>query len=109
MPSPPSIVAGQDKHPPAVMAGKSCTTTTKGCGSASGMAVPPYFVFAPKRMVQDLMKLASGAGSSMSDSGWCNSETFRRYISHHFLKFAPARDYQHILLLLDVTCVYWFD
>ena len=37
----------------------------------------------------------------MSDSGWSNSEIFRRYLSDHFLKFAPARDGQYILLLLD--------
>ena len=100
--TPPSVVAGQDIHPPAVTSGRSSTTTIIVCGSASGMAVPPYFVFAGKRMVPDLMKGASpSAGSSMSDSGWSNSEIFRRYLSDHFLKFAPARDGQYILLLLD--------
>ena len=37
----------------------------------------------------------------MSDSGWSNSDIFRRYLSDHFLKFVPARTDQHILLLLD--------
>ena len=72
---PYSTISFADIHPPAVIAGKSCTTSTIGCGSASGMAVSPYFVFVPKRMVQDLMKGNSpGAGYSMSDSGWSNLE-----------------------------------
>ena len=53
--TPPSVVAGQDIHPPAVTSGRSSTTTIIGCGSARDMAVPPYFVFAGKRMVPDLM------------------------------------------------------
>ena len=66
------------------------------------MAVPPYFVFAGKRMIPDLMKGAlPGAACSMDDSGWSNSDIFRRYLSDHFLKFVPARTDQHILLLLD--------
>ena len=99
--TPPSVVAMQDIHPLAVTAGMSCTTTTIGCGSASGMAVSPYYVFVPKRILQDLMKGNSpGAASWLSDSFWSNSEIFRRYMSDHFLKFAPDRDDQHILLLL---------
>ena len=44
------------------------------------MSVPPYFVFAGKRVVPDLIKGASpGAGTSMSDSGWSNSESFRPF------------------------------
>ena len=39
--TPPAVVSGNKIHPSAVTAGKSTTTTIIGCGSASGMAVPP--------------------------------------------------------------------
>ena len=100
---PPSIVAGTDYHPNAVTAGRSKTTTILGCGSAGGVAIPPFFVFAGKRMLPELMKGATpGAAGTVSDSGWSNGEVFRKYLEEHFLKFIPNREPdQHILLLLD--------
>ena len=44
--TPPAVVAGTDFHPPSVVSQKGQTTTIIGCGSASGVAVPPFFVFA---------------------------------------------------------------
>ena len=99
---PPHVVASTLFHPPAVTAGKSNTTTVFGCGSASGMAVPPYFVFPGKRMLPDLMAGATpGAEGTVSDSGWSNSAVFREYLEDHFLKFVPSNSDQKILLLLD--------
>ena len=47
--SPPHIVSVIDYHPQSVTSGKSQTTTILGCGSASGVAIPPFFIFAGKR------------------------------------------------------------
>ncbi|XP_041376339.1 uncharacterized protein LOC121388791 isoform X2 [Gigantopelta aegis] len=101
--SPPRVVAGRDQHPQAVTSGKSLTTTIIGCGSASGIAIPPFFVFAGKRKMPELMHGASpGADCEMSDTGWSNSDIFRHYLQDHFIKFIPQRQPdQHLLLLLD--------
>ena len=100
---PPSVVAGTEYHLNAVTAGRSQTTTILGCGSAGGVAIPPFFVFAGKRMLPELMEGATpGAAGTVSDSGWSNGEVFRKYLEEHFLKFIPHREPdQHILLLLD--------
>ena len=100
--NPPSIVAGTDYHHNAVTAGRSKTTTLLGCGSAGGVAIPPFFVFPGKRMLPELMDGATpGAAGTVSDSGWSNGEVFRKYLDEHFLNFIPQREPgQHILLLL---------
>ena len=67
---PPSIVAGTDYHPSAVTAGRSKTTTILGCGSAGGVAIPLFFVFAGKHMLPELMKCATvGAAGTASRLG----------------------------------------
>lgn len=99
---PPYIVASADHSAQAVTSGKGKTVTVLGCGSASGMAIPPYFIFPGKRMNQDLLKGASpGADGTMSETGWSNSEVFRKYLEFHFLKFVPGRNDDSILLILD--------
>ena len=54
-------------------------------------------------MMPELMKNASpGATCAMSETGWSNSEIFRKYLKEHFLKFIPRREPdEHLLLLLD--------
>lgn len=100
--TPPHVISSSSIHPPAVTSGKSSTITILGCGSASGMAVPPYFVFPGKRMMPDLMVGATpGADGCVTESGWSNSEVFRFYLENHFLKFVPSHTDQKILLLLD--------
>ncbi|KAL5006411.1 hypothetical protein ScPMuIL_015217, partial [Solemya velum] len=54
--TPPSIIALKGTKPPAVVAGKSQTTTIIGCGSASGTAIPPFFVFAGKKWNNQLLE-----------------------------------------------------
>ena len=47
------------------------TITILGCGSASGVAVPPYFVFPGVRMRSELLEGATpGANGDVSESGW---------------------------------------
>ena len=86
--TPPAVVAGTDFHQPSVVSQKGHTSTIIRCGSASGVAVPPFFVFAGKRFVPDLMKNSSpGADGMMSDSGWVNADVFRYYMQKHLTKF----------------------
>ncbi|KAJ8312950.1 hypothetical protein KUTeg_010323 [Tegillarca granosa] len=47
---PPHVVASADHHPQAVTSEKSYVTTVIGARSASGVAVPPFFIFAGARI-----------------------------------------------------------
>ena len=88
--------------PLAVTTGKSKTITILGCGSAGGVAIPPYFVFPGKRMMPDLLAGSSpGTDGTVSDSGWSNSSVFRDYLEGHFLKYVPGGASEPIVLLLD--------
>ncbi|XP_052097897.1 uncharacterized protein LOC127732747 [Mytilus californianus] len=99
---PPNVVSGIECNTSSVTSGRSSTTTILGCGSASGFAVPPYFVFEGKRMMNELMNGATpGAVGAVSDSGWSNTNIFRQYLTDHFLKYVPGRNNDNILLVLD--------
>jgi hypothetical protein len=83
--SPPYVVADSSTKPPAVTTGKSQTITLLGCGSASGYAIPPYFVFPGKWFSEQLMQGAThGAAGCVSESGWSNSEIFKSYLKDHY-------------------------
>ncbi|XP_062582670.1 uncharacterized protein LOC134244417 [Saccostrea cucullata] len=100
--TPPFVVCGNQFPPQAVTAGKSSTTTVIGCGSASGTAIPPFFIFAGKRMMPELMEGATpGAVGRVSETGWSNSQLFREFLEDHFLKHVPIKDGQKVLLLMD--------
>ena len=48
--------------------------------------MPPYFVFKGARMRQELLAgCTEGADSTVSDSGWSNSEIFQTYLDRHSL------------------------
>ena len=99
---PPNIVAGADVCPQSVTSGKGKTVTILGCGSASGVAVPPYFVFPGKNMNGRLLEGATpGASGTVSETGWSNSEVFRKWLETHFLQFIPGRKEEKVLLMLD--------
>ena len=99
---PPYIVASTEYPAQAVTSGKGKTVTILGAGSASGSAIPPYFVFPGKRMNPDLLRDGSpGVNGTVSESGWSNSEVFRKYLAEHFLRFVPGRQGSKVLLLLD--------
>ncbi|KAK3099590.1 hypothetical protein FSP39_006586, partial [Pinctada imbricata] len=99
---PPGVVSGRNICVQEVTSPKSSTTTIKGCGSASDVAIPPYFVFAGVRMRQELLAgKSAGADGTVSESGWSNSVIFRDYLEHHFLKYVPGRGDDPVLLILD--------
>ena len=89
-------------RPSEITAGKGKTVTVLGCGSASGYAIPPYLVFAGKRLSPDLLKGAKpGFAAAMSETGWSNFQVFREYLKNHFLKYAPGRNDEKLFLILD--------
>ena len=78
------------------------TVTILGCGSASGVAIPPFFVFPGKRRNSDLLYGSNpGASATLSETGWSNSEVFHTYLEAHFLKSIPGRSGEKVLLILD--------
>ncbi|ESO89300.1 hypothetical protein LOTGIDRAFT_229168 [Lottia gigantea] len=78
------------------------TATIIGCGNAIGQQIPPYFIFAGKRMRQELLKGATpGADGAMSETGWSNSDVFQSYLENHFIKYVTGLRGKHILLLYD--------
>jgi hypothetical protein len=68
-----------------------------------GTTIPPYYVFAGKRLLPELLKdAAPGTDASMSDSGWSNTGIFRKFLMEHFIKYIPHREPgQHLLLIID--------
>ena len=97
---PLNIVAGIETKPQEVTSGKGHTITLLGCGNAVGHAIPPYFVFPGKRMIDGLMDGSSvGAVGTVSESGWSNSTIFLDWLSNHFTKFIPRGE--TVLLMLD--------
>lgn len=99
---PPSVVSDSTYCPQAVTSGRGKTITILGGGSASGVAIPPFFIFPGKRMRPELLNGASpGTNGTMSETGWSNGVIFREYLENHFLKFVPRRDNEKVLLLLD--------
>uniref|UniRef100_A0A8W8JBF7 HTH psq-type domain-containing protein n=1 Tax=Magallana gigas TaxID=29159 RepID=A0A8W8JBF7_MAGGI len=56
---PPSVVSDSTYCPQAVTSGRGKTITILGGGSASGVAIPPFFIFPGKRMRPELLNGAS--------------------------------------------------
>jgi hypothetical protein len=99
---PPSVIADSTYCPPAITSGKGKTITVIGGCSASGMQIPPFFVFPGKRMKAELLAgKTTGADGAVSDTGWSNMQIFKQYLKYHFLKYVPGRGENKILLILD--------
>lgn len=77
--------------------------TVIAAGSASGVAIPPYFVFPGAKMMPNLLKNGTpGVSGSVSKTGWSNTDVFRQYLKTHFYKYIPDREPdQYVLILLD--------
>lgn len=69
--------------------------------SATGIYVPPMFIYARKRMNPQLQKNGpAGALYTCSDKGWITEELFVQYLSH-FQKFVKASQEDPVLLIMD--------
>ena len=100
--TPPCIVGSSSYCPTAVTSGSGKTVTVLECISASGAAIPPFFIFPGKRMNAELMKGKSpGADGNVSETGWSKQAIFRHYLMSHFVKYIHGHDNQKVLLILD--------
>lgn len=77
-------------------------TTTIMCAiSASGIYVPPLFIYARKRMNAQLKRNGPpGALYCCTDNGWINENVFVQWLDH-FKKFVKSTKEDPVLLLLD--------
>ena len=73
------------------------------CGSASGNALPPYYVFKGTRRSADLLSGdIPGSKMFMTQCSWCNRDVFMDFLKNHFLPSLPPRaDDEFLLLLYD--------
>lgn len=77
------------------------TTTVLCAFSASGMYIPPLFIFARKRMAPHLKKNGPpGAIYLCSDNGWITENIFLEWLKH-FKKFVNASSEDPVLLAID--------
>ena len=51
-------------------------------------------------MLELLKDAAPGTDASMYDSGWSNTDIFRRFLMEHFIKYIPHREPGQLLLLI---------
>ena len=75
---------------------KGKTHTILTCVSASGSALPPFFIYPRKRIME---KLKEGAlPGTAFDTGWVNTELFIKWFEFFLLQISPSRP---VLLILD--------
>lgn len=77
------------------------TTTAMCVFSASGVYVPPMFIFCRKRMSSNLKKNGPpGASYMCSDNGWMIEELFVEWLKH-FHQFTKISQEDPVLLIVD--------
>nr|CAI5862711.1 unnamed protein product [Callosobruchus analis] len=85
----------------AVAAEQGQTITIVCSMSAIGHHVPPYFVFARKRMNPLLMKDGpTGCDMAVTDTGYMNTPTLLKYLGN-FEKYTSPTEQNPVLVLLD--------
>lgn len=71
------------------------------CMSASGVFLPPAFIFPRKNMKHELLdQCPSGSVGFAQENGWINSEIFVKWLQHFVKHVKPSKD-DRVLLLLD--------
>lgn len=82
------------------------TTTVVSCMSASGLYVPPLFIFKRERMKEGLDKNGPiGSIYRCSSSGWITEDLFLEWL-HHFASFIKVSKEDPALLVLDNHCTH---
>ena len=100
--TPHKVVGPKDIPLQRVRSSRSFTTTLIACARATGVVVPPYFVFKGKRDSPELTNgCLPGRACSMSDSGWSNSVISRDYLEQHFIKNVPNVGNEPAMILYD--------
>ena len=89
--SPQSLVGGSGRD----------NITVQTCISGSGDLLPPYIVYAGKRLMANLVNGGPfGSRYSVTENGWMDTVTFIDWLQHHFIEYLPD-DHPPVLLTLD--------
>lgn len=76
-------------------------TTVICCCNAAGTFIPPFFIFARKRMQERLLDGSPpGSQATVTDNGWINGPAFLNWLQFFVEKTRPTTD-KKVLLLLD--------
>ena len=77
-------------------------TTVIACGSVSGRVLAPFLIFQANRIKPEMMnRVPSNVNASVSETGKCCPQIFRRYLNEHFLPQAQRLNNEPILVLMD--------
>jgi len=100
-PRPPKVVARKgQKKVRYQTSGQKQQITVIGCASATGQCLPPFVIFAAKKLNHMWTRNGvSGANYAYSDKGWIDHELFYYFLEKHFLAHAVPR--RPLLLMLD--------
>lgn len=80
---------------------RGTNTTVICCMSATGIFVPPMFIYKRQRMAPHLMNGApAGSIGDCSESGWVNEDLFFKWLQH-FQKFTSSSVENPVLLIAD--------
>ena len=89
--SPQSLVGGSGRD----------NITVQTCISGSGDLLPPYIVYAGKRLMANSVNGGPfGSRYSVTENGWMDTVTFIDWLQHHFIEYLPD-DHPPVLLILD--------
>ena len=100
-PRPPKVVAKRgQKKVRCRTSGQKAQITVIGCGSATGNVLPPFIIYAAKKLNHLWMRdEVSGSRYGVSDKGWVDQRLFYSWLKDHFLMNAVS--HRPLLLLLD--------
>ena len=100
-PHPPKVIANRgQKKVRYQTSGQKQQITVIGCGSATGHVIPPFIIFAVKKLNYLWTKNeVSGSRYGVSDNGWVDHQLFSSFLIEHFITNAVS--YRPLLLLLD--------
>ena len=100
-PRPPKVVARKgQKKVRYQTSGQKQQITVIGCASATGQCMPPFIIFAAKKVNHLWCRNeVRGTHYAYSEKGWIDHDLFFFFLEKHFLEHAVAR--RPLLLLLD--------
>ena len=100
-PQPPKVVAKRgQKKVRCCTSGQKAQITVIGCGSATSQILPPFIIYAAKKLNHLWMRdEVTGSRYGVSDKGWVDQRLFYYWLKDHFLNNAVS--HRPLLLLLD--------
>ena len=100
---PPKVLSVRGKRQVGVISSteRGQLTTVLCCCNAAGSYIPPFFIFARKRMQDKLLDGAPpGSQGACSDNGWINGPSFLTWLKFFVQNVRPTAE-SKVLLLLD--------